>query len=386
MSGQKSEEMVDEFKPVHLLSKPGELRKEYEEEVSKMEAERRAIEENEEKMSKEYIQRLLAEEEEEEARQSRKRQRELEEQLKSDEELARKLSFNLNYCDRKDLASPLNSTKPGTVTAKSPKKSKKRNTNTGDTQTYFSPKFQFGSTSQPEVAQESRNVSMSKETDTTVVKSPVWQDTVIEEDMPTVFPQLSMDIQEQAAQSSVESPVPQLHDNGREWCLQQKIKMTRSNRDKELRVLNNKGPEARVPCFGETESACTVSGMTQIIESNKVDTEDEDDCILISEDISKGKNQESSFEAVMDPCISAKRKKMFPKASSAPEETEINVTENVIDLECLPSERNKQEEQDWFFAYQLQQEIDKEQMKPNRQKGSPDEYQLRPVSSRPDKL
>lgn len=225
-----------------------------------------------------------------------------------------------------------------------------------------------------------------QETDGSIVNSPTRQDTEIEEDMPTLSPQIGMDVQEQGAKSSVESPMPQLYASGREWCLEAEVKMRPSNHDKELCVLNHEGPEARVPCSGETESACTISGMTQIIESNKVDTENEDDCLLISEDISKGKNQESLFEAVTDPCISAKRKKMFPKASTAPEETEINVTENVIDLECLPSERNKQEEQDWFFAYQLQQEIDKEQMKPNRQKGSPDEYQLRPISSLPDKL
>uniref|UniRef100_A0A2K6ENJ6 RING-type E3 ubiquitin transferase n=1 Tax=Propithecus coquereli TaxID=379532 RepID=A0A2K6ENJ6_PROCO len=94
-SGQASEEMVDDHPPVRLLSKPGELRREYEEEVSKVGAERRASEEEENKASEEYIQRLLAEEEEEEKRQSEKRRREMEEQLKSDEELARKLSANI---------------------------------------------------------------------------------------------------------------------------------------------------------------------------------------------------------------------------------------------------------------------------------------------------
>lgn len=94
-SGQQSEEIVDHYRPVHLVSKPGELRREYEEEVSKAEAERRANEEEENKASEEYIQRLLAEEEEEEKRQAENRQREMEEQLKSDEELARKLSLQI---------------------------------------------------------------------------------------------------------------------------------------------------------------------------------------------------------------------------------------------------------------------------------------------------
>ena len=47
------------------------------------------------KASEEYIQRLLAEEEEEEKRQAEKRHREMEEQLKSDEELARRLSLDI---------------------------------------------------------------------------------------------------------------------------------------------------------------------------------------------------------------------------------------------------------------------------------------------------
>lgn len=227
---------------------------------------------------------------------------------------------------------------------------------------------------------------MSKETDGSIVNSPTRQDTEIEEDMPTLSPQIGMDVQEQGAKSSVESPMPQLYASGREWCLEAEVKMRPSNHDKELCVLNHEGPEARVPCSGETESACTISGMTQIIESNTVETENEDSCLLTSKDISKRKNQESSFEAVRDPCISAKRRKMFPRASSDQEETEINFTQKLIDLERLLFERHKQEEQDRLLALQLQKQVDKEQMKPNRQKGSPDEYQLRPTSSPPDKL
>ncbi|KAK2090947.1 hypothetical protein P7K49_030231 [Saguinus oedipus] len=92
---QIAEDFADDYQPVRLLSKPGELRREYEEEISKVEAERRATEEEENKASEEYIQRLLAEEEEEEKRQAEKRRREMEEQLKNDEELARKLSIDI---------------------------------------------------------------------------------------------------------------------------------------------------------------------------------------------------------------------------------------------------------------------------------------------------
>lgn len=35
-SGQESEEIVDDYQPICLFSKPGELRREYEEEISKV--------------------------------------------------------------------------------------------------------------------------------------------------------------------------------------------------------------------------------------------------------------------------------------------------------------------------------------------------------------
>ncbi|XP_059543482.1 E3 ubiquitin-protein ligase RNF168 [Myotis daubentonii] len=394
-SGQELEDTVDDYQPVHLLSKPGELRREYEEEISKVEAERRASEEEENKASEEYIQKLLAEEEEEEKRQAEKRRREMEEQLKSDEELARKLSININnFCEKKVLASPMNSRKSDPVTSKMQKKSKNKQTNTGDIQKYLSPKSQFGSASQSEVVQEGKQKSMSKETDGSNVKSPMWQDTEVEEDMPTLSPQICLEIQEQGAKSSIESPMPQLCASDTEWCLEE-VKMRPNNHDKELCAINPERPEARVPYpreaavkpCGETESGCALSYVTQIIGNNTVETENEESCLLISEEgICKRKNQESSFEAVRDPCFSAKRRKMSSESSSDQEETETSFTQKLLDLEHLLFERRKQEEQDRLLALQIQKEVDKEQMKPNRQKGSPDEYHLRSTPSPPDKL
>ncbi|KAM5336392.1 E3 ubiquitin-protein ligase RNF168 [Glossophaga mutica] len=387
-SGQESEEIVDDYRPVHLLSKPGELRREYEEEKSKVEAERRANEEEENKASEEYIQKLLAEEEEEEKRQAEQRRREMEEQLKSDEELARKLSININhFCEEKVLASPTNSRKSDPVTSKLQKKNKNKQTNTGDIQKYLSPKSPFGSASQSEVVQEGKKNSMSKETDGSDVKSPMWQE--IEEDMPTLSPQLCLEIQEQDAKCFIESPMPQLCASGTEWCLEE-VKMRPSNHDKELCVTNSEGPRTRVPCSREAEvkeNECTIVDLTQVIENDTSEAENEESCLLISnEDTSKRKNQDPLFEAVMDPCFSAKRRKMFSASSSEQEETEISFTQKLLDLEHLLFERHKQEEQDRLLALQIQKEVNKEQMKPNRQKGSPDEYQLRATPSPPDKL
>ncbi|MBZ3874832.1 E3 ubiquitin-protein ligase RNF168 [Sciurus carolinensis] len=327
VSGQGSEEIVDDYQPIHLLSKPGELRREYEEEISKVEAERRASEEEENKASEEYIQRLLAEEEEEEKKQAEKRRSEVEEQLKNDEELARKLSINI-------------------------------------------------------------------EIDSSDMKSPKQQDTEIEENMPTLSPQICLEIQEQGAKSSVESPMPWLCVYDAEQCLEGKAKTRSNNHDQELCVINYEGPKTKVPyskeaiikSCGKAENGCTSSDKTQVIGDNPVETENEESSQLISKGISKRKSQESSLETVRDPCFSLKRKKMFSLSSSDQEETEMNFTQKLIDLEHLLFERHKQEEQDRLLALQLQKEVDKELMKPNRQKGSPDEYQLRATSSPPDNL
>ncbi|XP_063478274.1 E3 ubiquitin-protein ligase RNF168 [Symphalangus syndactylus] len=394
-SGQESEEVADDYQPVRLLSKPGELRREYEEEISKVEAERRASEEEENKASEEYIQRLLAEEEEEEKRQAEKRRRAMEEQLKSDEELARKLSIDINnFCEGSISASPLNSRKSDPVTLKSEKKSKNKQTNTGDIQKYLTPKSQFGSASHSEAVQEVRRNSLSKDIDSSDRKSPTGQDTEIE-DMPTLSPQIPLGIGEQGADSSIESPMPWLCACGAEWCHEGNVKTRPSNHEKELCVLSHERPETRVPYSketavtpcGRTESGCApTSGVTQTNGNNTGETENEESCLLISKDISERKNQESSFEAVKDPCFSAKRRKMSPESSPDQEETEINFTQKLIDLEHLLFERHKQEEQDRLLALQLQKEVDKGQMVPNRQKGSPGEYHLRAASSPPDKV
>ncbi|KAM5167940.1 E3 ubiquitin-protein ligase RNF168-like [Callospermophilus lateralis] len=391
ISGQGSEEIVDDYQPIRLLSEPGELRREYEEEISKVEAERRASEEEENKASEEYIQRLLAEEEEEEKKQAEKRRSEVEEQLKNDEELARKLSININnFCEGSTLASPLNSRKSDPVTTKSQKKNKNKQRNIGNIQKYLSPKSLFGSATQSEVVQEVRRNSTSKEIDRSDMKSPTGQDTEIEEDMPTLSPQMCLEIQEQGTKSSVESPMPWLCVYDAEQCLEGKAKRS-NNHDQELYVIKYEGPKTKVPYSkeatvkpcGKTENGRTSSNMIQIIGDNPVETESSQPD---SKGVSKRKSQESSVEAVRDSCFSLKRKKTFLESSSDQEETEMNFTQKLIDLEHLLFERHKQEEQDRLLALQLQKEVDKELMKPNRQKGSPDGYQLRTTSSPPHNL
>ncbi|XP_016331347.1 E3 ubiquitin-protein ligase RNF168-like [Sinocyclocheilus anshuiensis] len=79
--------------PRPRVCQPGEVRKEYEDQISKLVEEKRALEEAERRASEEYIQRLLAEEEERMAEERRRRE---EQQLENDEKLARLLSQELN--------------------------------------------------------------------------------------------------------------------------------------------------------------------------------------------------------------------------------------------------------------------------------------------------
>lgn len=378
-SGQESGDLVEDYQPIRLISKPGELRREYEEEISKVEAERRASEEEENKASEEYIQKLLAEEEEEEKRQAEKRRSEMEEQLKNDEKLARRLSIDINNFSEGDiLASPLNSRKSDPVTTKSQKKNKNKQRSTGDIQKYLSPKSQLESASQSEVVKV-RKSCISEATDSSDVKNPTWQDTD-SEDMPTLSPQIYLEIQEQGAKSSVESPMPWLCAYDTEGCLEREVRAEPNNHDKESRILSQEGPkpaaadarEAEVKPGGHVDNECTPS----VVES----------CLLISEDVSRSKDQHSPLETASDPCLCAKRRKILPTPSTEQEETEITFTQKLVDLERLLFERHKQEEQDRLLALELQKEVDREQMKPNRQKGSPGEYHLRATSSPPDKL
>ncbi|XP_023560493.1 E3 ubiquitin-protein ligase RNF168 isoform X3 [Octodon degus] len=380
---------MDDAQPIRFLSQPGELRREYEEEISKVQAERRATEEEENKASEEYIQRLLAEEEEEERRQAEKRRSEMEEQLKNDEELARKLSININnFHEKSVLASPSNSRKSDPVTTKLQVKNKNKQKNTGDIQKYLSPKSQFGSASQSPAGQEVRKNSVSKTVGSNIAKTLVWQD-MEAGDMPTLSPQVSLEVQESSAMSLVDSTMPWLCAYDAVQCLEGKIKTKSDNHDEELCVTNHTGPKDKAP---SSQTSSTELGdqawnggilphVTQVTEDCTVETENEESGLLLIDDVSKRKHQEPASEAARDPSCSAKRRKMFPR-SYTDEETERNFTQKLIDLEHQLFERHKQEEEDRLLALQLQEEEEK-QRKPSWQKGYRDQYELRTASTAP---
>ncbi|XP_040599937.1 E3 ubiquitin-protein ligase RNF168-like [Mesocricetus auratus] len=360
--GELAREVVGDCQPGPVLSQPGELRREYEEEIRKMEAERQASKEEENKASEEYIQKLLAEEEEEEEEKlwMETRRSEMEEQLKDDEDLSLRLSIssNDNY-EKSPLASPSSSRKSDAVTNKSQNENTNTQKDVGHTQKYLSPKLKSGSA----WPGEEDKSCMSKE-------SPVGQDTHTEKDMPALSPKICLETQEQASESLAESPVLWSCAMRAEQSLQGTVETLPTNRDDEATVK----PSGKI----ENEEG-SVSGVTQLAGGNRAP-----ESRVVGKEIYERENQDSVFEAVMDPCSSAKRSKVFLKLSD-PEEKEVSFKQKLIDLEHRLFERHKQEEQDRLFALQLQKELDKEQKTVNRRKGTPDQYQLR-TSSAPDRL
>ncbi|XP_067102660.1 E3 ubiquitin-protein ligase rnf168 [Osmerus mordax] len=121
------EEEISFFRPQVCL--PGEVRQEYEDQISKLAEEKRALEEAERRASEEYIQRLLAEEEGRRAEESRSQEQR---QLEDDERLAWTLSEELNQ-------SPISESQSNTRLNKTPLSKRKPHTNAGDIEKFLSP-------------------------------------------------------------------------------------------------------------------------------------------------------------------------------------------------------------------------------------------------------
>ncbi|XP_027242251.2 E3 ubiquitin-protein ligase RNF168-like [Cricetulus griseus] len=188
--------------------------------------------------------------------------------------------------------------------------------------------------------------------------------------MPTLPLKICLETQEQGSESLAESPVPWLCARGAEQRL-------------EGTLLINSDDEATVKPSGKIENEdASVSGVTQLAGSYTA-PESSGHHLVVGKEISERENQDSVFEAGMDPCSSAKTSNVFPESSDQ-EEEEVSFIQKLIELEHMFFERHKQEEQDRLLALQLQKQMDKEQKMVNRQKGSPGQYDLRTYSE-PDR-
>uniref|UniRef100_A0A8B9IUK4 RING-type E3 ubiquitin transferase n=1 Tax=Amazona collaria TaxID=241587 RepID=A0A8B9IUK4_9PSIT len=343
INGQDLEEEICVPHPQHQLSKPGELRQEYEAEISKVEAERRAHEQEENKASEEYIQRLLAEEEEEQ-RLAEERRREMEKQLKQDEELAWRLSSSL-------------------VTR----------TSQGKKKMYLSPKLghTLGSASFSRTRERGRSDSGSVVT--RIIFSSSWQDE--QEEMPTLSPQLTgVNKDSSAMDSFLESCMNYFSTSA--------SGETTAVKQEETSGTNRVGEEIPDALHGITKVNPVVSDSTSVVcDLRKVarhSDEGKPESLQSTKETPKRKLLEPPAEEVVDFCVLDKRRRTFPESL---EEQGEQINDFSLQMQKAFEEkiyeRRMQEEQDRLLALQLQKQINKEEGTLNRQKGSPDQYLLR---------
>ncbi|KFP31868.1 E3 ubiquitin-protein ligase RNF168, partial [Colius striatus] len=377
ISGQDLEkEICVPRPPQHQLSKPGELRQEYEAEINKVKAERQAHEQEENKASEEYIQRLLAEEEEEEQRLAEERRKEMEKQLKQDEELAWQLSNSLNEDSKGQvLCSPsaAGSLSPQTSPAQLGK-ARNRASSSGDIQKYLSPKPQrtFGSASFSRAAQRGRSDPGSAEPSSEGSSSAWWGE---HEEMPILSPQLIRGVQGSSAKDLFfESCMNYFSASG--------AGETATSEQEEAAGPTHPGgeaPDALGGIAGEEESR----GVLQPCEGEGDGAEagtragEKAKGLQDTKEPPKRKSLEPPAEAAIDMCALDKRRRTFPEALEDQGEQvgDFNVQmQKAFEQEFY--ERRQQEEQDRLLALQLQKQLNEESTL-NRQKGSPDEYLLR---------
>ncbi|XP_063264808.1 E3 ubiquitin-protein ligase RNF168 [Prinia subflava] len=421
MNGQDLDEEICVPKPQHQLSKPGELRQEYEAEISKVKAERRAHEQEENKASEEYIQRLLAEEEEEH-RLAEERRKEMEKQLKQDEELAWQLSNSLNEDPEGHVPGSLSPAHSLSLQT-SPLnlgKAKNKPSNSGDIQKYLSPKNYgvLGSASLSSTTGGGRSNSISAETNSNEGNSSALQDE--QEEMPTLSPQLTSVNKDSGAKDSFlescmnyfsasasgetatvkqeETPGP----NGLEDGVPDALHETTEGEGSRT-VLRSRGEDDGIESdsgnlthvqrvnLEKSDETCTSAqlGMNCVMSDRQTalhDLQEESghsgeeapERPQNSKETPKRKLLEAPADAMIDVCMLDKRRRTFSEGTEDQGE-QVNdfilQTQRAFEQEFY--ERRRQEEQDRLLALQLQKELDKEERILNRQKGSPDEYLLR---------
>ncbi|NXU79664.1 RN168 ligase, partial [Oreotrochilus melanogaster] len=384
INGQDLEEEICVPCPQHQLSKPGELRQEYEAEISKVEAERRAHEQEENKASEEYIQQLLAEEEKEH-RLAAERRREMEKQLKQDEELAWQLSNSLND-DSKGHSlrspSPAGSLSSETSPANSCKMKNKPGSS-GDIQKYLSPKVHhaLGSTSFCRTMERGRSDSGSLVSHSKEGSSSAWPEE--QEEMPTLSPQQTGVTQG----CSAKDPFFESCMNYFSASASGETTAVKQGKTPEPDCPGGEDPDVphgitagsrAAPRGSRGEDDGTETDMCELQKVGRHSDEKKPDRLQNTKETPKRKSLDSGAESAPDVCVLDKKRKTFPEGLQ-----DHGEQINDFDLELHKAfeqefyERRMQEEQDRLLALQLQKQMDKEERTLNRQKGSPDEYLLR---------
>ncbi|XP_071999498.1 E3 ubiquitin-protein ligase RNF168 [Engystomops pustulosus] len=351
--------------PAPLICKPGEIRQEYEAEISKIEAERLSREEEERRASEEYIRRLLAQEEEEQRLQVERAQRQLEEQLKRDEELARMLSGDVNDSTASALSSinevPVVSKQ--TPNSKQSKNVKCKPKQSGDIERFLSPKadrsVHFPSSARVR-SEDLKNMSSSLGSRGCILDSD-------EDSMPSLSPQYILPLSNRKVQDSdTDVSIPSLS----------YYSPTNESQGELMVAGSSRGSDARTREVGERPSDMAAIDLSPPISFNGRDgswSTSESDCITSTPEqwvkTTKKRTLESTVD--VDVHVSEKRQRVCDSIPGLH-------TEQIMELEEALIQRKLQEEQDRMLALKLQKLLDKEQNTVIRQKGSPDEYKLRP--------
>ncbi|XP_055476640.1 E3 ubiquitin-protein ligase RNF168-like [Psammomys obesus] len=322
--------------PVRKLSNPGELRKEYEEEMMRMEAERQATEERLNRASEEYIRELLAMDMEEERKKAEKLR--LEKQRQMEEEEAKQLSLR----------------ESGT----SPRKRKCKRKHC-DNVPKSSLQSQPVSASKHRAVQDGQKTSAQTDGDG---KSPTGQEIKTEEDTPAATLSSSLVSPKQGTSN------PFSRDGNVGSSEDKAPKPSCSNYSMYTRCKNTEPEAAAAHSSDQTESGNSGSGVKEEPEDHAAEAKDEVSHTSSRKHTSKRKHQEP--EAASKPGISYETR---PEDSSD-EEPQDFMTKRLIDLENLYFEKHQQEEQDRLFALELQRKWDEDLQRETRRKVYPRKY------------
>ncbi|XP_073530481.1 E3 ubiquitin-protein ligase RNF168 [Phyllobates terribilis] len=351
--------------PAHLICNPGEIRKEYEAEISKIEAERLNRAEEERKASEEYIQKLLAEEEAQRLHMEHV-QGQLNEQLKRDEELAWMINSDLNESTTSEKSSviELPVVSKQTPSSKSSKNMRTKPKQSGDIERFLSPKAN-GSvhiTSSAEI----RNEHL-KRINSSLRMCVLDSD---EDSMPSLSPQLSVSFNgKEVSVFDTELPIPCPTSCSPTDAAQSVLQVVSASgsSDAEAKTRNNTtsnmaAKDSSLPSSFIGQGHC---GQRSYSESS----------IVSSTQVKTAEKRALESPLDVDSHATEKPQKVFCLENNLAEGLH---TERLIELEKTLTERKIQEEQDRLLALKLQKLLDKEDHKMNRSKGSPDEYKLRP--------
>ncbi|XP_057616582.1 E3 ubiquitin-protein ligase RNF168-like [Chionomys nivalis] len=318
--------------PAQVLSNPGELRKEYEEEMMRIEAERQATMERQTRASEEYIRQLLAKDMEEEKLWAEKRRLE-EQRQREEEEEAKKLSMG--------------------DTATSPRKKNRKLKHCDRVPKLSLLQSRFESASQYDAVQDGKKISVKTDSDG---KSCMGQKMKTKENMPAVTGSRGSEIPNQG---TINTCCASFYDYN--------VKVGTSEYDGakpscskhlfDVPLKNIKLEEATAHSSAETENGSSVSGKSEEIGNSTTEAKDKMSHPSSSKHTNERKHQESSSEAAGK---SGTYLEMSPKPSLDEEETPDFVTKRLIELEHLYFEKHQQEDQDRKLALELQKAFDEE--------------------------